>query len=153
MGVWQKVRRPLSPDLSVLPTANGELLVGRPPGLSFLETADAAVRRWRYEKPRRAPISFFVRLSFAPQEATAIVWHHAARPPLPKTELAARVAATPPLPPDCPVRVGGTVQTPRKTRHVPPIYPSVAQSAKAGRHYPRTTIGADGKVGNVRVLR
>jgi len=143
------VRRPFSPDYSVLPSANGELLIARPLGSPFLETAEETVRRWRYEKPRRAPLSLFVRLSFSPEKATSVVWHHAARPPIPHSRPFG-IWSTPLLSPECPVRIGGTVDTPRKTRHVPPVYPSVEHE---GIVIVETTIRADGKVGNVRVLR
>ena len=48
----------------MLPRLNGELLIARPLGSPFVETAEEMVRGWRYEKPRRAPISLFVRLLF-----------------------------------------------------------------------------------------
>jgi TonB family protein len=148
-GRVAEVRRPFSPDYSVLPSANGELLVARPLGSPFLEVAEAAIRRWRYEKPQRAPISLFVRLAFEPERTTSIVWHHRARPPLPHTR-PPDVAATPLMPPNCSVPIGGTIATPRKTRHVPPVYPPVEDQ---GTVILETTIRADGKVGNVRVLR
>jgi hypothetical protein len=112
----------------VLPSLNGELLIARPLGSPFVETAEEMVRGWRYEKPRRAPISVFVRLSFSPEKATSIVWHHAARPPILHSQPFG-VRSTPLLSPECPVRIGGTVDTPRKTKHVPPTYPPAARSA------------------------
>jgi len=53
-----------------------------------------------------------------------------------------------------PLRVGGDLRAPRKTRHANPVYPSIAQSARVqGIVIAEVVIGADGRVQNVRVLR
>ena len=60
----------------------------------------------------------------------------------------------PPPPPTEPVRVGGAISPPVKTRDVSPVYPSIAQSARVqGVVIIEATIGADGRVQNTRVLR
>jgi TonB family protein len=56
--------------------------------------------------------------------------------------------------PPAPVRVGGNVAPPKKTRHVPPVYPPEAQQAHVqGLVIIEATIGEDGKVRDARVLR
>jgi periplasmic protein TonB len=67
-----------------------------------------------------------------------------------------RVIAAPPLPPPDPkpVRVGGLVRQPQKTRDVQPVYPPMAQAARVqGIVIIEATLGADGRVMNARVLR
>jgi TonB family protein len=53
-----------------------------------------------------------------------------------------------------PIRVGGTVGPPLKTRHVNPAYPPEAQAQRIqGVVIIETTVGADGRVTDARVLR
>src|SRR5436190_15254716 len=53
-----------------------------------------------------------------------------------------------------PIRVGGTIQTPVKTKDVPPVYPRAAQQARiGGAVILEAIIGEDGKVRSTRVLR
>ena len=53
-----------------------------------------------------------------------------------------------------PVRVGGNVQPPRKTKHVDPVYPAIAQQSRVeGVVILEQTIAADGTVREARVLR
>jgi len=60
----------------------------------------------------------------------------------------------PPPPPAAPVRVGGNIKTPTKTKDVKPVYPPIAQSARvSGVVIIEATIGADGKVKDAKVLR
>jgi protein TonB len=60
----------------------------------------------------------------------------------------------PPPPPQAPVRVGGNIKPPTKTRDVKPIYPPIAQSARVqGVVIIEATIGADGRVKEAKVLR
>ncbi len=60
-------------------------------------------------------------------------------------------AATPPA---RPVRPGGLIREPRKIVHVGPVYPPIAHSARIqGTVVLDATIGTDGIVRNVRVLR
>jgi protein TonB len=63
-------------------------------------------------------------------------------------------APPPPPPPSAPVRVGGNIKTPTKTKNVPPVYPPIAQSARvSGVVIIEATIGADGHVKDAKVLR
>ena len=63
-------------------------------------------------------------------------------------------APPPPPPPTAPVRVGGNIKTPTKTKDVRPVYPPIAQSARvSGVVIIEATIGADGKVKDAKVLR
>ena len=60
----------------------------------------------------------------------------------------------PPPPPPAPIRVGGNIKPPTKTRDVRPRYPSIAQSARVtGVVILEATIGVDGKVQDTRILR
>lgn len=60
----------------------------------------------------------------------------------------------PPKPPEAPVRVGGHIRAPQKTRDVRPTYPPIAQSARVqGIVILEATIGLDGAVKDVKVLR
>jgi len=63
-------------------------------------------------------------------------------------------APPPPPPPVAPVRVGGNIKPPTKTRDVKPVYPAIAQSARVqGVVIIEATIGPDGKVKDAKVLR
>jgi len=60
----------------------------------------------------------------------------------------------PPPPPSAPVRVGGNIKQPNKTRDVKPVYPPIAQSARVqGVVIIEATIGPDGRVKEAKVLR
>ena len=60
----------------------------------------------------------------------------------------------PPPPPAAPVRVGGNIKTPTKTKDVRPVYPPIAQSARVqGIVIIEATIGADGRVKDAKVLK
>ncbi len=60
----------------------------------------------------------------------------------------------PPPPPTAPVRVGGNIKQPTKTKDVKPIYPPIAQSARVqGVVIIEATIGPDGRVKEAKVLR
>ncbi len=53
-----------------------------------------------------------------------------------------------------PVRPGGVIKTPVKIRHVPPIYPAMAQQARVeGIVIIEAILGVDGRVKEARVLR
>ncbi len=60
--------------------------------------------------------------------------------------------APPPAP--MPLRVGGQILAPRKTRNVQPVYPQIAQSARVqGRVIIEATIDREGRVADARMLR
>ncbi|MBI4264616.1 MAG: energy transducer TonB, partial [Acidobacteria bacterium] len=62
--------------------------------------------------------------------------------------------APPPPPPPAPVRVGGAIKPPVKTKNVPPQYPPIAQSARVqGVVIIEATISTTGRVQDARVLR
>jgi len=66
--------------------------------------------------------------------------------------VAAHVSSAPP--PQAPVRVGGNIKPPTKTRDIKPVYPAIAQSARVqGVVIIEATIGPDGKVKDAKVLR
>ncbi len=53
-----------------------------------------------------------------------------------------------------PVRPGGLIKTPVKVRHVPPVYPVIAQQARVeGIVIIEAIVGVDGRVTEARVLR
>jgi protein TonB len=53
-----------------------------------------------------------------------------------------------------PIRVGGNIKAPIKTKDVKPAYPAIAQSARvSGVVIAETIIGTDGRVTNVTVMR
>jgi protein TonB len=59
-----------------------------------------------------------------------------------------------PPPPQAPIRVGGKIAAPTPIKHVNPVYPPIAQSARvSGVVIIEATIGADGHVTNAKVLR
>ena len=97
---------------------------------AFIEATADAVKQWRYEPPVDPPISFDVRIAFAPDGTSSLVMHGGmALPPM--------VPPPPPSLSDLPpapwaegaVRVGGSVRPPFKSKHVPPTYPPEAISA------------------------
>ena len=62
--------------------------------------------------------------------------------------------APPPPPPAAPVRVGGSIKQPTKTKNVPPVYPAVAQTARVqGVVILEATISPTGHIAEARVLR
>jgi TonB family protein len=53
-----------------------------------------------------------------------------------------------------PVRVGGAVKMPLRTRHVPPVYPAIAQAARVqGVVIVETTVGSNGKVVGATIVK
>jgi protein TonB len=60
----------------------------------------------------------------------------------------------PPAPQTTPVPVGGRIKEPAKVRHVPPVYPVIAQQARVeGVVIIEAVIGTDGRVSKARILR
>ena len=63
-------------------------------------------------------------------------------------------APPPPPPPAEPIRVGGNVSAPVKTKHIDPRYPEMARAARvSGVVILETVIGPDGRVTDVKILR
>lgn len=161
-GMVAEVRRPFNPDVSVLETAKDTFTVGPALGDAFAKSAIAGVRQWRYAPPRQGPLSFFVRVAFAPGDPSRIVWEDSRRPPMGEPGgvpggVVAGINAPgppPPPPPNAPIRIAGTIQPPRKIKDVPPVYPAIAQSARVqGNVVLEATIGTDGRVRDVRVMQ
>ena len=60
----------------------------------------------------------------------------------------------PPPPPPAPLRVGGDIKEPKKTKNVPPIYPKIAQAAKVqGLVIIEAIISKEGDVKDAKVIR
>jgi TonB family protein len=105
----------------------------------FEEAAVAAVRQWKYEPTLLdgAPVSVLM---------TVVVnfQFKAADPAAPE----------PATDPNAPVRVGGDVKEPQKTKYVDPIYPEDAKRDQiTGTVIIEATIARDGTVKDTRVLR
>ena len=64
------------------------------------------------------------------------------------------VAPPPPRPAGAPIKLGENVTPPERVKHVPPVYPPIAQSARvSGEVGIEITVGADGKVKAARVIK
>jgi len=125
------------------------------PSDAFVKAALDAVRQWQYEPPSDGPIAFDVSFAFTPGSEARLMMHGAA------ATFTAFGAPPPPPPAPAPgwtsggaVRVGGNMKQPVKTKHVAPVYPPIAQSARVqGVVILKTIIGTDGRVADARVLR
>ena len=125
------------------------------PSDAFVKAALDAVRQWQYEPPSDGPIAFDVSFAFTPGSEARLMMHGAA------ATFTAFGAPPPPPPAPAPgwtsggaVRVGGNMKQPVKTKHVAPVYPPIAQSARVqGVVILETIIGTDGRVADARVLR
>ena len=124
---------------------------------AFIEATADAVKQWRYEAPADPPISFDVRIAFAPDGTSSLVMHGGlALPPM---------AAPPPPPPPPPglppapwaegaVRVSDLIRAPFKVRNVPPTYPPEALAARLqGVVILEARVEPDGRIQHARVLR
>ena len=119
---------------------------------AFRKAALDAVRQWTYDTPANAPISLFVQLSFVPDSESRVTWHDATVPP---SRTAGATATAPPRPTVAgALRVGGQIGAPKKVKHVDPVYPPIAQSARvSGIVIIEVTLGTDGRVVDAVVLR
>jgi len=123
---------------------------------AFIEATADAVKQWRYEAPADPPISFDVRIAFAPDGASSLVMHGGmALPPM-------APPPPPPSPPDLPpapwaegaIRVSDLLRAPIKSKHVPPAYPPEAISARLqGVVILEARVEPDGHIRHARVLR
>jgi protein TonB len=148
------------------------LASGLPPNLApYGRAAIDAVKQWQYESPADAPISFTVQVSFngtaqpvagqsqdgAPTAVFGPTGLSGGNSALIANGFAVSTAQAGPgaeLAGANPVRVGGVIRQPAKTRHVNPEYPAIAQSARVqGVVIIEGTIGSDGRVLDARVLR
>jgi TonB family protein len=123
---------------------------------AFAKAAIDAVRQWQYDPPTDGPIAFDVTFAFMAGSEPRMLMHGT------PAVFGARLSSAPPLPPPAPppgwpanaIRVGGNVKLPAKTKHVAPIYPPIAESARVqGVVILDIVIGADGRVQDARVLR
>jgi len=143
---------------------------GAPPADAFVKAALDAVRQWVYEPPADAPISFNVTFVFPPSSEARIVAYGPPAGVEAGTGGFIGGAAPPPPPPPAPppppwiregaastlapVRIGGAIKPPTKTKDVRPEYPATAQSSRLqGVVILEVVIGPDGRVDRVAVLR
>jgi len=126
-----------------------------PPSDAFAKAAIDAVRQWQYDPPADGPIAFDVTFAFPPGAEPRLLMHGT---PIPGA--LAGIPMGPPPPPPPPgwatgaLRVGGNVKVPVKTKHVAPVYPPIAQSARVqGVVIVEMIVGSDGKVQDARILR
>jgi TonB family protein len=121
---------------------------------ALTKAATDGVRRWSYEPPANAPISFVVGFNFAPGTETAS--SQLASAPTERTLMrgAGGGGSVVQWAADGAVRVGGNVKPPAKIRDVRPAYPAEAQAARvSGVVIIEARVEPDGTVGNAHVLR
>jgi len=142
---------------------------GTPPPDAFVNAAVAAVSQWVYEPPADAPISFSVTFVFAPGGEARLVAHGSPTGIEGGGAIASSPSVAPPPPPPpppppwvrdgvteamAPVRIGGAIKPPTKTKDVRPVYPPIAQSSHLqGVVILEVVIGSDGRANRVAVLR
>ena len=161
----------------------GPVQLPDPPSPAFVKAAIDAVRQWQYEPPADAPIAFDVSFAFAVGTEGRLVQHGGPLAGVPAGVstggrtgsggfgvvggvvggVPGGVATAPPPPPPPPpppgwaagaIRVGGQIPQPTKVKHVNPVYPPIAESARVqGVVIIEAIIGADGRVQDVRILR
>jgi protein TonB len=132
-----------------------------PPSETFTKAVIDAVRQWQYEPPADGPLAFDVTYAFLSGAEPRLMAHGG--PTATGGVVGGRLeGAVPPPPPPPPppgwgvgaVRVGGQMSQPTKTKHVAPVYPPIAQSARVqGVVILEAIIGPDGHVLDARVLR
>jgi protein TonB len=126
----------------------------------FVKAATVAVRQWIYDPPAEAPVSFNVTFVFARGSEVRVVAYGT------PIETDGGIAPPPPPPPPpppwvrdgatvgTPVRIGGEIKPPVKTKDVRPMYTPEALSAKVqGVVILEVVVGPEGRVDQVRVLR
>ena len=147
-----------------------------PPAESFVKAAIDAVKQWQYDPPANAPIAFDVSFVFSRGSEPRLVSHggpggvrFSSGPGVQGGVVGGVVGglplASPPPPPPPPpppvpteleraIRVGGNVGQPQKVKHVAPVYPPIAQSARVqGVVIVEAIIDREGRVGYSRILR
>jgi TonB family protein len=115
-------------------------------------SADQALRQWRYDPPAAAPMAFDVSVNFLPggeSDAT----QHAGAGTIP-TGGSARVSGVSSAGGPAPLRVGGNIKAPVKTKDVRPVYPEDAKAARVqGVVILEVLVDGEGAVSEARVLR
>jgi TonB family protein len=128
---------------------------------AFVKAATEAVRQWIYEPPAEAPVSFNVTFVFA-QGSDARVAAYGSPIETDGVGIAPPPPPPPPAPPwvregvtiGTPVRIGGEIKPPIKTKDVRPAYTPEARDAKVqGVVILDVVVGPEGRVDQVRVLR
>lgn len=111
---------------------------------AVMKSATDTVKRWSYEPPADAPISFTVAFGFRPDTAPTATQTEAP----PGGTLLRQWTA------EGAVRVGGNIKPPTKIHDVRPVYPNLAQSARVqGVVIIEARIEPDGTVSNAHVTR
>ncbi|HEX6974813.1 MAG TPA: energy transducer TonB, partial [Vicinamibacterales bacterium] len=106
---------------------------------AMVQAAIESVKGWVYDPPADAPISLAVAFAFAP-----------GMQPSPQSAPQPGQSNAP----DRAVRVGNNIQPPSKIHNVSPVYPKIAQSARAqGTVVIEARIERDGTVSHAQVLR
>lgn len=149
-GRVREARHLLMQDHALLLKSGGPPLDGPTPmlGPEFSRLSLDAVRQWRYERPDLAPLAFYVQLAFAPGEDTRLSWQDARAPASAAPHLSPPRASAP----GAPVRVGGDIKAPRKTKDVRPRFPEAAKGV-GGAVILDVTVDVTGHVSELRVLR
>ena len=143
----RKAREPLA----ITPVAPSNPAGVRMAADAMLREAASALRRWTYDPPARAPISFLVTFSFKPGTEVTTTQSTAVPGFVNASNTSATAAG---VGPNQPVRVGGNIKAPTLISRVAPIYPQIAQSARvSGVVIVEAAIGTAGNVTDVKVLR
>jgi TonB family protein len=148
------------------PTQNGRQVMD-----ILADAASSAIRQWQYDPPARAPLRFYVLVTFRPGQDATISQSDVARggsaavgrlvertwpvgaPPPGGASLPPGAAPAPPVPGQ-PIRVGGQIKAPTLVRRVNPEYPPIAQSARVqGVVILELVIDEQGVVADARILR
>lgn len=102
--------------------------------------------------PLAAPDGIRAELPYVPPAPRTIGVTPSSTPVALEARTPATIAAPPA--PSTPLPVGGAIREPRKTHHVPPVYPAVARAARrTGMVIIEATIAKDGHVRDARLLR
>jgi TonB family protein len=145
---------------------------------TFVAAAIEAIKQWQYEPPFKAPIAFYVAVTFKPGAEAIVSQSERSRGVSAgptgaaigraAVSLGARSAGAGPAGPAAvaappsvrtlngveAVRVGGAIRAPTQIRKVNPEYPAIAQSARVqGVVILEVLIDQQGRVSDIRVLR
>jgi protein TonB len=106
------------------------------------------------EEPEAVPSAEPGTVEAPPQPAPTEASPERQPDPVPRATARPRPTAAPVAERPSPVRVGGSILEPRKVKNVSPFYPAAARAARVqGIVILECTIGRDGRVGSVKVLR